>query len=82
MKTVCKSQIKPLVCYRYFDNVFAVFPSKNNVDGFHTALGGMHTCIAFTVEDETSRKLYFLDIRIIRNTEQSTVNRKENFSPN
>ena len=51
---LCKSQIKPLAYYRYVDGIFAVFPFKNNVDSFHTALNGMHKCIAFTVEEETS----------------------------
>ena len=81
---LCNSQIKPLAYYRYVDDVFAVFPFKNDVDSFHTALNGMHKCIAFTVEEETSGKLNFLDISIVRNSDNSfstSVYRKENFSP-
>ena len=81
---LCNSQIKPLAYYRYVDDVFAVFLSKSNVDSFHTALNAMHKCISFTVEEETSRKLNFLDICILRNSDNSfstSVYRKDNFSP-
>ena len=39
---LCNSQIKPLAYYRYVDDVFAVFPFKNDVDSFNTALNGIH----------------------------------------
>ena len=47
---------KPLAYYRYFDDVFAIFPSKNNVNNFFTLLDKMHKCIVFTVEEEYSEK--------------------------
>ena len=42
---------KPLAYYRYVDDVFAIFPSKNNVNNFFTLLNKMHKCIVFTVEE-------------------------------
>ena len=75
---------KPLVYYRYVDDVFAIFTSKNNVNKFFTLLNKMHKCIAFTVEEEVSGKIHFLDINITRNsnnTFSTSVYRKENFSP-
>ena len=35
---------KPLVYYRYVDDVFAIFTSKNNVNKFFTLLNKMHKC--------------------------------------
>ena len=43
---------KPLAYYRYVDDVFAIFPSKNNVNNFFTLLNKMHKCIVFTVKEE------------------------------
>ena len=77
---LCKSQIKPLVYYRYIDDVFGVFPSNSNVDSFHTALNGMHKLIAFTVEEETSGKLHYSIVRNSDNSFSTFVYRKENFS--
>ena len=45
---------KPLVYYRYVDDVFAIFTSKNNVKNFFTLLNKMHKCLVFTVEEEVS----------------------------
>ena len=50
---------KPLAYYRYVDDVFAIFPSKNNVNNFFTLLNKMHKCIVFTVEEEYSEKKSF-----------------------
>ena len=44
----------------------------------------MHTCIVFTVKEEFSGKIHFLDINITRNSNNTfftSVYRKENFSP-
>ena len=50
---------KPLAYYRYVDDVFSIFPSKNNVNNFFTLLNKMHKCIVFTVKEEISEKLIF-----------------------
>ena len=49
---LCSSQTKPLAFYKYVDNVFAIVPSKTNVDSFYKR---MHKCIVFTVENEIPR---------------------------
>ena len=74
----------PLAYYRYVDDIFAIFPSKNSVNNFFTSLKKMHKCIVFTVEEEISGKIHFLDINITRNsnnTFSTSVYRKDNFSP-
>ena len=47
---------KPFAYYRYVDIVFAIFPSKSNVNNFFILLNKMHKCIVFTVEEEYSEK--------------------------
>ena len=59
---------KPLAYYRYVNDGFAIFPSKNNVNNFFTLLNKMRKCIVFTVEEEISGKVHFLDINITRNS--------------
>ena len=60
MKIILRNQIKPFAYYMYVDDVFAVFPIKNDVTTFFTMLKKMHKCRSFTVEEETSRKIHFL----------------------
>ena len=77
-----KNKIKPVAYYRYVDVVFAICPSKNNVDSFFTSLTRMHSIYRRKVN---FRRTHLLDINIIRNSNNSistSVYRKGNFTTN
>ena len=54
--------IEPLPYYKYVDDVLAIFRFKNNVNNFFTLLNKMYKCKVFTVEEEISGKIHFIDI--------------------
>ena len=50
---------KPLAYYRYVDDVFAIFPSKNNVNNFFTLVYKMHKCIILPLKKKFPEKFTF-----------------------
>ena len=62
---------KPLAYYRYVNDVFAIFLSKNNVNNFFILLNKMHEYIVSTVEEKNFGKIHFLQIQITRNSKNT-----------
>lgn len=60
----------PRIWLRYVDDIFAVFDTKvGNIDDFVNNLNNRFPSIKFTYEIENNGQLPFLDVLVIRNTE-------------
>ena len=52
---------RPLYYKRYVDDTFVVLDQKDGADEFFTALNSFHPSLKFTKEEESEKKLPFLD---------------------
>ena len=77
-----KSAQKPIAYFRYVDDTFVLFDSKNKIDDFHAELNKLHDSLVFTKENEVNDSLAFLDVHIERNHGSfiTTVHRKSTFT--
>lgn len=62
---------KPLLWFRYVDDVFCIFTEKQNIDDFFGRINRWHNNIKFTKETETGGKLAFLDVLVIRDAQNN-----------
>ncbi|KAJ8947599.1 hypothetical protein NQ318_010111 [Aromia moschata] len=64
----------PRVWFRYVDDIFAVFDTKAiSLDNFVAKLSNQFPTIKFTYEMEHNEQLPFLDVLVIRNSENKNV---------
>ena len=71
---------KPFIYLRYIDNTFVSFSSRNKaLMSFHK-LNDLHLSLSFTMEEENSNKLPFLDVLVERGESSflTSVYRKPN----
>ncbi|CAF1416142.1 unnamed protein product [Didymodactylos carnosus] len=59
---------KPQLYLRYVDDVFCVFSKKQNYETFLNTINQWHQNIHFTVEVENNGQLPYLDVMIMRNS--------------
>ncbi|KAJ8948045.1 hypothetical protein NQ318_003379, partial [Aromia moschata] len=65
-----KFEYFPRVWFRYVDDIFAVFDTKAiSLDNFVAKLNNRFPTIKFTYEVEHNEQLPFLDVLVIRNSE-------------
>ena len=81
-KLFASDSSQPIMYTRYVDDIFAIFHNRDEADGFLAALEKLHPSLAFTREDESDRRLSFLDVLIERfdNNFVTSVFRKSTFS--
>ena len=82
-KWLAKSRFCPSLWFRYVDDTFTTFDSKNNANEFFNFLNSRHDSIKFTIEFEEDNKIPFLDILLKRcpdNTLSTSVYRKKTFT--
>ena len=73
-------RLHPTLWYRYVDDTFALFDTKDNANEFLKYLNTRHTSIKFTIEFEQDKEIPFLDILIKRcqnNTFLSSVSKPQ-----
>ena len=78
-----KSRFCPSLWFRYVDDTFTMFDSKNNANEFLSFLNSRHDSIKFTTEFEEDNKISFLDILLERcpdNSFSTSVYRKKTFT--
>ena len=61
------SSNKPLIWYRYVDDILCIFNTEQNINNVLTSINRWHKNIKFTIEKEKEKKINFLDVLIIRN---------------
>jgi len=78
----CPVEFKPVFYRRYVDDTFVLFRSKSHAKLFLDYLNSRHNSINFTMENEQSNKLPFLDTVVHRdnNSFQCSVFRKSSFT--
>ena len=81
-KQLFQSTDRPTVYVRYMDDIFAVFETNRNKDGFLHSLNNLHSSLQFTVEHEVDRKLPFLDVLVERGSSKfvTSIYRKPTFT--
>ena len=82
-KWLMKSRFCPSLWFRYVDDTFTMFDSKNNANEFLSFLNSRHDSIKFTIEFEEDNKIPFLDILLERcpdNSFSTSVYRKKTFT--
>ena len=82
-KWLMKSRFCPSLWFRYVDDTFTMFDSKNNANELLSFLNSRHDSIKFTIEFEEDNKIYFLDILLERcpdNSFSTSVYRKKTFT--
>ena len=57
---------KPFFYLRYVDDTFLTFSSRNDALSFFHKLNDLHPSLSFTMEEEKSNKLPFLDVPVER----------------
>ena len=73
----------PTLWYRYVDDTFSMFDSKDAANEFLKYLNSRHNSIKFTIEFEQAEEIPFLDILVKRcpnNTFVTSVYRKKTFT--
>ena len=65
-KWLTKSRFSPSLWFRYVDDTFTMFDSKDNANEFLSFLNSRHNSIKFTIEFEEDNKIPFLDILLKR----------------
>ena len=73
----------PTLWYRYVDDTFSMFDSKDTANEFLKYLNNRHNSIKFTIEFEQAKGIPFLDILVKRcpnNTFVTSVYRKKTFT--
>ena len=58
---------KPIVWYRYVDDIFCIFNKTQNIGYVLSSINKRHPNISFTKETEISNSLAFLDVLVTRN---------------
>ena len=56
----------PCIYYRYVDDTFAIFESRNEMHDFFKHINSLHPNISFTKEEEQNNSLPFLDVLVTR----------------
>ena len=62
-----KLPLKPSCFFKYVDYMFTILPTSH-IESTLTALNNFHPKLKFTAETETNGRLAYLDILVIRNT--------------
>ena len=78
----CPLAFRPRHYFRYLDDTFLLFQSKNQCIKFYEYLNTKHPNIKFTLEHENNNSLSFLDVNVTRMNGrfQTTVYRKPSFT--
>ena len=73
------NQFRPSISFRYVDDTFSLFDSKDIASRFLDFLNSRHPNIKFTIELEENREIPFLDVCIKRdhNTFSTTIHHKK-----
>ena len=50
--------------YRYVDDIFAIFDSKNDYDEFLHQFNSLHPSLRFTFEKQVNQSLPFLNVQV------------------
>ena len=81
-KWVLNNNASPSIWFRYVDDTFTLFDSKNTATQFLHYLNNCHANIKFTVEFEDNSTMPFLDILIKRHdrTFSTSIYRKKTFT--
>ena len=82
-KWLMNSRFCPSLWFRYVDDTFTMFDSKDNANEFLSFLNSRHDSIKFTLEFEEDNKIPFLDIllkRCLDNTFSTSVYRRKTFT--
>ena len=77
------NQFRPFIWFRYVDDTFSSFHSKDTASRFLDFLNSRHPNIKFTMELEENREIPFLDVvyqGLSDNTFSTTVHRKKTFT--
>ena len=76
------NQFRPSIWFRYVDDTFSLFDSKDAASRFLDFLNSRHPNIKFTMELEENREIPFLDVCIKRdhNTFSTTIHHKKTFT--
>ena len=76
------NQFRPSVWFRYVDDTFSLFDSKDTASRFLDFLNSRHPNIKFTMELEENREIPFLDVCIKRDhsTFSTTIHHKKTFT--
>ena len=79
---LANNQSRPSVWFRYVDDTFSLFDSKDAASKFLHFLNSRHPNIKFTMELEENREILFLDVCIKRDhsTFSTTVHHKKTFT--
>ena len=80
---VMNGKVCPLLWYRYVDDTFTMFDSKNTANEFLQYLNSCHNGIKFNIEFEQDNEIPFLDILVKRcpiNTFMTFIYRKKTFT--
>ena len=78
----CPQGFKPVFYRRYVDDIFILFKSNDHLKYFQDFLNSCHINMSFSMETEKENKLFFLDVKIIREQGKfsTTIYRKPTFS--
>jgi len=82
-KWVFNASVRPSFWYRYVDDTFTMFDSKDTAKEFLRYLNSRHNSIKFTIEFEQDNEISFLDILVKRcpdNSFMTSVYRKKTFT--
>ena len=82
-KWVFNASVRPSFWYRYVDDAFTMFDSKDTANEFLRYLNSRHSSIKFTIEFEQDNEIPFLDILVKRcpdNSFMTSVYRKKTFT--
>ena len=76
------NQFRPSIWFRYVDDTFSLFDSKDTASRFLDFLNSRHPNIKFTMELEENLEIPFLDVCIKRdhNTFSTTIHHKNTFT--
>ena len=64
---------KPQIYYHYVDDTFALLQDEVDSETFLTNLNSLHTLLKFTSEKEVNQSLPFLDVLVIKSTNNFTT---------
>ena len=82
-KWVFNASVRPSFWYRYVDDTFTMFDSKDTANEFLRYLNSRHSSIKFTIEFKQDNEIPFLDILVKRcpdNSFMTSVYRKKTFT--
>ena len=80
-KSLLDKVSKPIVYFRYVDDIFACFSSEDECEEFAHQLNAMHQSLQFTCEKEVDQRISFLDVCVHKESKFVTsVYRKKTFT--